>query len=243
MSLVEFQCLTILKIAPNSLSSFVFSILSLIRLGNNKMSQYPNTDLVILAGGQARRMQGKNKLLQQFDHEMQLLKIYRQFCDEVAKIWVNSHQDCIVYQEIIAEIACFSDDQAGFLGPLMGMKSAWAHVTTDYILFIPCDITFIPKDVLSKMHQALLEAENSQAVFISINEQNLYPFCLLKRDSLATLEKHLANEQLSIRKCFDDLKPQVVKYENPISFHSINSEQELRLYREELHIFSHSKSI
>ena len=68
---------------------------------------------------------------------MQLLKIYNQFCDEVAKIWVNSHQDCIVYQEIIAEIACFSDDQAGFLGPLMGMKSAWAHVTTDYILFIP----------------------------------------------------------------------------------------------------------
>ena len=48
-----------LKIAPNSLSSFVFSILSLIRLGNNKMSQYPNTDLVILAGGQARRMQVK----------------------------------------------------------------------------------------------------------------------------------------------------------------------------------------
>jgi len=206
------------------------------------MSQYPNTDLVILAGGQARRMQGKNKLLQQFDHEMQLLKIYHQFCDEVAKIWVNSHQDCIVYQEIIAEIACFSDDQAGFLGPLMGMKSAWTHVTTDYILFIPCDITFIPTDVLSKMHQTLLEAENSQAVFISLNEQNLYPFCLLKRDSLATLEKHLANEQLSIRKCFDDLKPQVVKYESPISFHSINSEQELRLYREELHIFSHSKS-
>lgn len=88
-----------------------------------------------------------------------------------------------------------------------------------------------------------MEAENSQAVFISINEQNLYPFCLLKRDSLATLEKHLANEQLSIRKCFDDLNPKVVKYENPISFHSINSEQELRLYREELHIFSGSNSI
>ncbi|GAA5587967.1 molybdenum cofactor guanylyltransferase [Acinetobacter calcoaceticus] len=205
------------------------------------MSIYPDTDLVILAGGQARRMQGKNKLLQQFDQEIQLLKIYRKFCDEVSKIWVNSYRDCTVYQKIIPEIQCFSDDQEGFFGPLMGMKSAWSHVQADFILFIPCDITFIPAGVLSKMHQTLSEAENSQAVFISINEQNLYPFCLLKRESLATIEKHLADNQLSIRKCLDDLKPQIVKYENPISFHSINSERELKQYREELQILSGSK--
>jgi Molybdopterin-guanine dinucleotide biosynthesis protein A len=71
------------------------------------MSIYPDTDLVILAGGQARRMQGKNKLLQQFDQEIQLLKIYRKFCDEVSKIWVNSYRDCTVYQKIIPEIQCF----------------------------------------------------------------------------------------------------------------------------------------
>lgn len=37
-----------------------------------KAKQYPQTDLVILAGGQARRMNGINKLLQKFDDQIQL---------------------------------------------------------------------------------------------------------------------------------------------------------------------------
>ena len=40
---------------------------------------FPATDLVILAGGQARRMNGMNKLLQQFDDQIQLSKICQRF--------------------------------------------------------------------------------------------------------------------------------------------------------------------
>ena len=43
------------------------------------MQNYPATTLVILAGGKAKRMNGVNKLLQRFDHEIQLLKIYSAF--------------------------------------------------------------------------------------------------------------------------------------------------------------------
>ena len=39
------------------------------------MQPYPATALIILAGGQATRMNGVNKLLQCFDHDIQLLKI------------------------------------------------------------------------------------------------------------------------------------------------------------------------
>ncbi|WP_447502958.1 NTP transferase domain-containing protein, partial [Acinetobacter pittii] len=44
---------------------------------------YPVTDLVILAGGQARRMNGLNKLLQQFDGETQLIKIHQKLRSSV----------------------------------------------------------------------------------------------------------------------------------------------------------------
>ena len=40
-----------------------------------KPVSYPETEVVILAGGQARRMNGINKLLQKFDDEIQLIKI------------------------------------------------------------------------------------------------------------------------------------------------------------------------
>ena len=49
-------------------------------------SQYPQTDLVILAGGQARRMNGINKLLQKFDDQIQLIKIHQQLKNRVAQI-------------------------------------------------------------------------------------------------------------------------------------------------------------
>ncbi|WP_317494169.1 NTP transferase domain-containing protein, partial [Acinetobacter baumannii] len=86
---------------------------------------YPITDLVILAGGQARRMNGLNKLLQQFDGDTQLLKIHQKLKSSVSEIWVNSHRDYSIYQSIVPDIKCFQDDASGFFGPLMGMKSTW----------------------------------------------------------------------------------------------------------------------
>ena len=53
----------------------------------------PVTDLVILAGGQARRMQGLNKLLQCFDKQIQLLKISQHFRGKVQQQWINSNRD------------------------------------------------------------------------------------------------------------------------------------------------------
>ena len=75
---------------------------------------YPITDLVILAGGQARRMNGLNKLLQQFDGDTQLLKIHQKLKSSVSEIWVNSHRDYSIYQSIVPDIKCFQDDASGF---------------------------------------------------------------------------------------------------------------------------------
>lgn len=88
---------------------------------NNK-TVYPRTDLVILAGGQARRMNGINKLLQKFDEQIQLIKIYQQLKPNIAQVWINSHRDYSIYQKIIPNIYYYQDDETGFQGPLMGIK-------------------------------------------------------------------------------------------------------------------------
>lgn len=58
-----------------------------------KTVSYPETDVVILAGGLARRMNGINKLLHKFDDEIQLIKIHQQLKSRASKVWVNSHRD------------------------------------------------------------------------------------------------------------------------------------------------------
>lgn len=196
-------------------------------------TDFPATDLVILAGGQARRMNGMNKLLQQFDDQIQLSKICQRFKPEVQQIWVNSHRDNSIYKSIEPDIQCFSDDQNGFFGPLMGMKSAWSHVQADHALFIPCDVTYIPNQVLTKLHRMLEKNPQAAAVYVSMNGDALYPFCLLKRESLAVLEQQIAVNKLSLRDCFKLLHAQTVAFQKQSLFcHSINSLDELQQYRQ-----------
>jgi len=193
------------------------------------MKKYPLTDLVILAGGQARRMNGVNKLLQTFDDQMQLLKIYNTFKDQVGEVWINSHRDTRLYQQIIPNIQCYADDQAGFLGPLMGMKSAWSHVQANYVLFISCDVTYIPTKVLQTLHDTLLQDQHALMSYVNINGDALYPFCLMKRKSCTVLQQHLLENQLSLNKCRKDLHAQVAYFrKHRLFFHSINSLDELQ---------------
>lgn len=194
---------------------------------------YPSTDLVILAGGQARRMNGVNKLLQKFDDQTQLIKIHQQLKLDVAQVWINSHRDDSIYQKIIPSLHCYRDDESGFLGPLMGMKSAWSHVQADYALFVPCDVTYIPSKVVLKLHQALARNCLAEVAYVEINEQALYPFCLVKRSSLATLTMHLEQKQRSLKHCFVDLHAQVAPFNNhALFFHSINSMDELQQHQQ-----------
>ena len=201
--------------------------------GGSVNKGYPVTDLVILAGGQARRMNGLNKLLQQFDGEPQLLKIHQKLKSSVSELWVNSHRDYSIYQSIVPDIKYFQDDASGFLGPLMGMKSAWSNVEADYVLFIPCDVTYIPTQVVAKLHSALRKNKQAQAAYVSINGDALYPFCLLKRESLITITEQVEKQRLSLKECFKLLHAQVAIFQKQnLFFHSINSLDELQQYKQ-----------
>lgn len=198
-----------------------------------KNSIYPDTDLVILAGGQARRMNGLNKLLQKFDDQIQLIKIHQQLKSDVAQVWINSHRDYSIYQKIIPSIHCYQDDEQGFLGPLMGMKSAWSHVQADYVLFVPCDVTYIPPKVILKLHLALAKHGLAEVAYVEMNGTALYPFCLVKRSSLASFTHHLEQKQRSLKHCFADLHAQVAHFTNhALFFHSINSPDELQQHQQ-----------
>lgn len=198
-----------------------------------KSSIYPDTDLVILAGGQARRMNGLNKLLQKFDDQIQLIKIHQQLKSDVAQVWINSHRDYSIYQKIIPSIHCYQDDEQGFLGPLMGMKSAWSHVQADYVLFVPCDVTYIPPKVILKLHLALAKHGLAEVAYVEMNGTALYPFCLVKRSSLASFTHHLEQKQRSLKHCFADLHAQVAHFTNhALFFHSINSPDELQQHQQ-----------
>lgn len=122
----------------------------------------------------------------------------------------------------------------------MGMKSAWSHVQADYVLFIPCDVTYIPTQVIAKLHSALRKNKQAQAAYVSINGDALYPFCLLKRESLLTITAQIDKQRLSLKECFKLLHAQVAVFQKQnlffialtlwMSFNNINKSMLLKRY-------------
>ena len=103
----------------------------------------------------------------------------------------------------------------------------------DYVLFVPCDVTYMPPDVLPRLHQRLARQPQADVAYVMMNGQALYPFCLMKRSSLPTLRAHLAQHQRSLKYCFAEMHAQVAKFKNrALFFHSINSLDELQQYRQ-----------
>jgi len=87
--------------------------------------------------------------------------------------------------------------------------------------------------VLLKLHVALAKNNLAEVAYVEINGKPLYPFCLVKRSSLVTLNLHIEQEQRSLKHCFSDLHAQVACFKNPaLFFHSINSLDELQQYQQ-----------
>ncbi len=106
----------------------------------------------------------------------------------LTKVWVNSHRDHSIYERLIPSIGFFEDEATGFHGPLMGMKSAWTHVQSDYVLFVPCDVTFIPKKVISRLHQAMQRDPNCDVVIVEINDQCTVSVLFVKTEQFADID-------------------------------------------------------
>ncbi len=116
----------------------------------------------------------------------------------------------------------------------MGMQSAWQHCAQDYVLFIPCDVTQIPQDILMQMHNRLVQSASCQVVYLELNQQALYPFYLMKRHAVNTIQQQIKQHQLRLSDCFKKLNVQALAIENSAThFHSINSLHELQQYQAE----------
>ncbi len=74
---------------------------NLLWLVNIQNLNHPPTDVVILAGGQARRMNDINKLLQNFDDQIQLIKLHQCFKSQGKQIWMNSHRNHSISQMLV----------------------------------------------------------------------------------------------------------------------------------------------
>jgi molybdenum cofactor guanylyltransferase len=96
---------------------------------------------VVLAGGRATRMGGKDKGLEALNGKPLWKHVADTLSDQVASIAISANRNIDIYQR--SGFTVYQDNLADYPGPLAGMLSVMQQSQGEWFLFCSCDTPFI----------------------------------------------------------------------------------------------------
>ena len=120
------------------------------------MSATPTLGLV-LAGGLARRMGGGDKPLTRIGSKTILSRVIERMTPQCQRLILNANGDPARFAD--TGLPVIPDDVPDFAGPLAGLLAGldWAAVHAPevaYVASVPGDCPFLPRDLVTRLHQA-----------------------------------------------------------------------------------------
>jgi molybdenum cofactor guanylyltransferase len=181
---------------------------------------------IILAGGQARRMNGQDKGLVQLNKKPMIEYVLNAMKPQVGTIIINANRNQAVYEEYGFPVV--ADQIEGYCGPLAGMASGLQAATTPFIVTAPCDSPLIPDNLVQKLY-SMLQDEDAEICTAHANGRLQPVFTLMKSDLLPSMLEFLNNGERKIDKWFEKHRLAIADFsEQPDTFINVNSVEELK---------------
>jgi molybdopterin-guanine dinucleotide biosynthesis protein A len=149
---------------------------------------------VILSGGRAIRMGGIDKGLVSLHGKPLVQHVIERVEPQVNEVLINANRELAVYQSF--GLPVLTDEHADFIGPLAGFYIGLSQAKYPYLFTAPCDVPYLPNNVVSRLYQALSDLKADIAVAKS--NGHVHPVISLCRAS--TLDSLTATIQQNERK-------------------------------------------
>jgi molybdopterin-guanine dinucleotide biosynthesis protein A len=134
---------------------------------------------LILAGGQGRRMGGRDKGLEDFAGRPLVLHVRERLEGRVSEVLINANRHSDDYRPLADRVIADAED--GFQGPLMGIYSGLRAATTPWLVVVPCDSPALPHDLVTRLVESIGEAD----IAVAFDGERLHPVVALIRTALA----------------------------------------------------------
>jgi len=150
---------------------------------------------VILAGGQGRRMGGRDKGLLEFNGRPLVEILIEQLERQGLAVLINANRNQQRYRRYGYPVV--SDELDDYQGPLAGFAAAMAAVATRFILTLPCDSPLLAEDYAARFMRRQIEAHT--AIVVASDGERLQPVhALIEVAQLPGLQAFLAGGERKI---------------------------------------------
>ncbi|PCF95957.1 molybdenum cofactor guanylyltransferase MobA [Vreelandella nigrificans] len=181
---------------------------------------------MILAGGEGRRMGGRDKGLEPFAGQPLVAHVVKRLDGHVAELLINANRNIDAYELFASRV--IEDAEGGFKGPLMGIYSGLRATNTPWLLVTPCDSPALPNDLVARMVAGIATDNGENDIAVAFDGERLHPVVALLRTSLADdLATALAQGERKIDRWFAR-HPwcKVDMSDCPEAFANLNTEEE-----------------
>lgn len=182
---------------------------------------------IVLAGGQGRRMGGVDKGLQSLHGKPLVAWALERFAPQVDEVLINANQNTERYAQFGYRV--IPDLIGGFAGPLAGLHRGLAEAAHPLVATVPCDSPFLPRDLVSRLVDALQAGGADLAVARTFDQPHPV-FCLCRKSLLDHLTTFLESGGRKIDAWYAALNVIEVPFDDEAdAFSNINTRDELAL--------------
>jgi len=186
----------------------------------------PQITGIILSGGRGSRMGGIDKGFAELagkplvEHAITLLR------PQVDSIIISANRETERYAQYGYLVVRDTDHE--FSGPLSGIASCLFHARTPLAMIIPCDMPYLPDDLVMRMHNTL--EKNNAEICMAHDGEHLHPVvCLVKTELLEQLVSDIEAGERKTRAWMEMRKYAVEDFsDQPHAFANVNRPEELQ---------------
>jgi molybdopterin-guanine dinucleotide biosynthesis protein A len=148
----------------------------------------------IIAGGQARRMEGREKAFLELNSKPLILHVIEQLEPQVDQLVINANGDATRFSEFGLDV--IPDVLTSLTTPLAGLHAALKFtksVSADVLVTVPSDTPFLPFNLVAKL---LEKAVVRGAAIAASGDHEHYIIGAWKAELLDDLESAIASDNL-----------------------------------------------